>query len=105
MRVIAYNILDGGEGRADPIAEVIEAQRADVVVLVEAEELSVVERIASRGGMDFIVGMASSRGGAILSRWPIIASINHAAMVDLPFNCFLEARIADPSGVEWPVVA
>ena len=34
MRLVSYNILDGGEGRADPLAEVIEAQRPDVIGLV-----------------------------------------------------------------------
>ena len=34
MRIVSYNILDGGEGRADPLAEVIEAQRPEVVALV-----------------------------------------------------------------------
>ena len=31
MRVVSYNILDGGEGRADPLAEVLIARRPDVV--------------------------------------------------------------------------
>ena len=47
MRLVSYNILDGGEGRADPLAEVLLAQRADVVVLLEADQISVVERIAA----------------------------------------------------------
>jgi len=34
MRVVSYNILTGGEGRADPLAEVLLAQRADVIALV-----------------------------------------------------------------------
>ena len=38
MRIVSYNILDGGVGRADPIAEVLLAQRPDVVGLVEADE-------------------------------------------------------------------
>ena len=38
MRIVRYNILDGGEGRADPLAEVIEAQRPDLVALVEATD-------------------------------------------------------------------
>lgn len=27
MHIVIYNILDGGEGRADPLAEVLIAQR------------------------------------------------------------------------------
>ena len=54
MRIVSYNILDGGEGRADPLAEVIEAQRPDVVALVEATDLTVIERIARRLGFDYV---------------------------------------------------
>ena len=28
MRIVSYNILDGGEGRADPLAEVLLAHQA-----------------------------------------------------------------------------
>lgn len=55
MRIVSYNILDGGEGRADPLAEVIQAQRPDVVALVEADVPATVERIARRLSMDFVV--------------------------------------------------
>ena len=61
MRIVSYNILDGGEGRADPLAEVIEAQRPDVVALVEAVDLAVIERIASRLRFDFMQAPARRR--------------------------------------------
>ena len=54
MRIVTYNILNGGEGRADPLAEVIEAQRADIVGLTEADDPAVLERIANRLKMDYI---------------------------------------------------
>ena len=41
MRICSYNILDGGEGRADPLAEVILAQRPDIVAIVEAVQRGV----------------------------------------------------------------
>ena len=78
MRILTYNIMDGGEGRADPIAEVIEAQRADIVTLTEAIDHSVVERIANRLKMDFVVAPGSNGASAALSRWSINESINHA---------------------------
>jgi endonuclease/exonuclease/phosphatase family metal-dependent hydrolase len=105
MRVITYNILNGGEGRADPLAEVIEAQRADVVALVEADNLSVIERIAGRSGMDYIYAPTGGHAGAILSRWPITTSINHAVGNGHWMNAFVEASVVDPAGVEWIVVA
>ena len=59
MRIVSYNILDGGEGRADPLAEVILAQRPDIVALLEADDPAVLEHIAQRARMDFI----HARGG------------------------------------------
>ena len=48
MRLVSYNILDGGEGRTEALADVIESQRPDVVAMVEAENSAVVEQIANR---------------------------------------------------------
>src|SRR6185295_14041467 len=105
MRIVSYNILNGGEGRADPLAEVIEAQHADVVALVEADNLEVVERIAQRLNMDYIYAPAGSHAGAILSRFTIKTTINHALLLDGHWmNAFVEARVVDPAGVEWPIV-
>lgn len=105
VRLISYNILDGGEGRADPLAEVILAQRADIVVLVEAEDPTVLDRISRRLAMDSIQGMGKSHASAILSRWPIRDSINHALLVPEISRSLLEATVIDPAGREWIVAA
>src|SRR5580765_8400226 len=101
MRIVSYNILDGGEGRADPIAEVIEAQRADVVALVEATDLGVVERIANRLGMDYVHAPGKTQASALLTRWTIRESINHALLRPEISKSFLEATVIDPAGGEW----
>src|SRR5436190_23855800 len=93
MRMISYNILDGGVGRADPLAEVIEAQRPDVVGLVEADDPAVVERIANRLKMDYVLAAGNSHAAALLSRYPILESINHAPLEPKLSKCFLEARL------------
>ena len=104
MRVVSYNILNGGEGRADPLAEVLIAQRPDVVALVEADVPAVADRIARRLGMDYVVGRGQlGDGSAVLSRWPIRRSINHAALAPELTRSFLEAVVVLPSGREWPV--
>jgi endonuclease/exonuclease/phosphatase family metal-dependent hydrolase len=103
MRLITYNILDGGEGRADPLAEVLEAQRPDIVALVEADVPAVVERIAKRLSMDFIVADGHKHSSALLSRFPIQQSINHVALNPKLSRSFLEATVLDPSGKEWPI--
>ena len=103
MRVLTYNILNGGEGRADPLAEVILAQRPDVVALVEADVPAVVDRIARRLGMDYVIGRGQLDASAILSRWPIVRSVNHAALHPSLTRSFLEVVVRSPSGQEWPV--
>ena len=101
MRVVSYNILDGGEGRADPVGEVIEAQRADVVALVEAEDLTVVERIARRLKMDYIHAPGRKQASALLTRFTIRDSINQALLRDGLSKSFLEASVVDDRGGEW----
>ncbi len=97
MRIVSYNILDGGEGRADPLAEVIEAQRADVVALVEADDLAVLERMANRFKMELLHAPGQHHASAILSRWPIEESINHGALNQGIHNSFLEATLSLPN--------
>ena len=105
MRLTSYNILDGGEGRADLLAEVIERQRADVVGLVEADSREVVERIASRLKMDFIHATGNTHASALLSRWPVGESINHAILHPARLEkSLLEAVVVDPSsGTQWTI--
>jgi endonuclease/exonuclease/phosphatase family metal-dependent hydrolase len=104
VRLVSYNILDGGEGRADPLAEVIEAQRPDVVVLVEADVRAVVGRIARRLKMEFVVGEGKNHGGAILARGEILESVNHSLLHEEFSDCVLEATVL-AGGVEWVVTA
>ena len=103
MRLVTYNILNGGEGRADPLAEVLEAQRPDIVALIEADVPSTIERIATRLSMDFIVGEGRQHSVALLSRYPIVQTINHAGLDKRLSRCFLEATVLDSSGAEWPI--
>lgn len=103
MRIVSYNILDGGEGRADPLAEVIIAQEPDVVALVEADNADVLERIAGRLNMDYIRAEGTnSHSVALLSRWTIVQSANHAAIRD-GVPCLLESLVRSPDGSEWPM--
>ncbi len=103
MRLVSYNILDGGEGRADPLAEVILAQRPDIVALVEADFPATVERIAQRLSMDFIAAPGPKHTSALLSRWPITETINHAMLHRELTRSFLEAAVLLPGGIELPV--
>jgi endonuclease/exonuclease/phosphatase family metal-dependent hydrolase len=103
MRTVTYNILDGGVGRADPLAEVIIAQSPDVVCLVEADDNAVVDRIARRLGMDFVVAPGRNHTSALLTKWPIRTSINHALAGAKVSRSFLEVEVVDPAGRTWPI--
>lgn len=82
MRLISYNLMNGGEGRADPIAEVLLGRAPDVVGVHEATNDAVLRRLGARLRMDFVV--AESRGGrvAIFSRFPILDTANLGAIFD-----------------------
>ncbi len=104
MRVCHYNILDGGVGRADPLAEVIAAQNPDVVTLVEAEDTDVLRRLAYRLKMDFVQGMGPKRASAVLTRHVLLDSVNHALVTPgAPRSC-LEATVRI-DGFAWRLAA
>lgn len=103
MRLVSYNILDGGEGRADPLAEVIEAQKPDVIALIEADFMWALERIANRFKMDFIHAPGKKGSVALLSRWPIVETINHGPLRKGLTRCLLEAKVVQPDGRAWVI--
>jgi endonuclease/exonuclease/phosphatase family metal-dependent hydrolase len=105
MRIVSWNILDGGVGRADPIAEVLLAQRPDVVAAIEADDPAVLERLASRLQMTAVPAAGTgSHAVAVLTRLDVVETINHAALDDAGPRCLLEARLRDPaSGQDWVV--
>ena len=107
MRMVSYNILDGGVKRAEMLAEVILAQSPDIVALVEAGDDGVLDDLAKRLKMEKVQvrGNNAKHAAAILSNWPIRHTINHAALRPELTNSCLEAAIISPDGVEWIVYA
>jgi endonuclease/exonuclease/phosphatase family metal-dependent hydrolase len=78
LRIVTWNILDGGVGRLDRIASVLRQADADVVALQEANDRGGVERLAARLGMELAYGEANSPFAvAWLSRLPVVRSQNH----------------------------
>jgi len=102
-RVVSYNILDGGTGRLDAIAAVVERQRPDVVALVEAEDAGLVAELARRLGMDFVLAVGKSHASALLSPWTIRQSTNHGVLERAMTKSFLEAVVVTPTGRVLPV--
>lgn len=71
MRLLTYNIREGGVGRAELIAEVIKAANPDVVALQEATHPAVVERIAKLAGFKYS-GSQRANSTGFLSNVPVV---------------------------------
>ncbi len=91
VRVMTYNVHQGfdvdGRHAIERMAEVIEAESPDIIALQEVSRGWVVNGsvdmlvwLSQRLGMDYVWGPAADSvwGNAVLSRFPIIASENHA---------------------------
>ncbi len=82
MRVLTYNIWDGGDDRLHLIRDVIHAQQPDVVAIEEASNRAHAEELARELGMTISYGEANSRWHiAWLSRLPITHSQNHKVRI------------------------
>jgi endonuclease/exonuclease/phosphatase family metal-dependent hydrolase len=103
VKLLSYNILDGGSGRVELLAKVIERQQPDVVGLVEAEDDSVVEQFAGRMDMDYVHAPGNKKASALLTRLPIARTINHALLHPELEKSLLEATIVRPDGRELTV--
>ena len=71
MRLLTYNIREGGIGRAEQIADVIKAANPDVVALQEARDPAVVGLIAKLAGFQFF-GSRTSHSTGFLSNVPVL---------------------------------
>ena len=59
LKVMSFNIQEGGDGRLQAIAELIRAQDADCVALLEADSLANVEALARDLHMALTYGEAN----------------------------------------------
>jgi endonuclease/exonuclease/phosphatase family metal-dependent hydrolase len=71
VRLLTYNIREGGVGRADEIADVIKSVAPDVVALQEATHPTEIERIATLAGFPYW-GSQRSYSTGFLSRVPVL---------------------------------
>jgi len=72
IRIVSYDIMNGGVGRADPVAEVLLAQHAHIIAIHKSDDLSVLRRLSDRLSMDFALAASESGNVAILSKGTII---------------------------------
>jgi exodeoxyribonuclease-3 len=78
LRLVTWNIWNGGEGRLDAIERVLREQDADVIALQEANDRAGVETLGASLGMEVVYGEANSEFAvAWLSRLPIERAKNY----------------------------
>lgn len=78
LRVVCYNIKEGGGFRMRDIARVLRRERADVIALLEVTHRWPVEALARTLGMQMVFGRANNAFHvAWLSRLPVVRHANH----------------------------
>ena len=78
MKVMTYNILNGGEGREQAILEVIQAVQPDIVILQEVYTSDFLRELGTVLDMEpFFATGNKKRRVALLSRLPIRAAKSH----------------------------
>jgi endonuclease/exonuclease/phosphatase family metal-dependent hydrolase len=78
VRVLTWNIWNGGLGRLDAIERVLREQDADLVALQEATDRAAVAALGARLGMEVVYGEANSEFAvAWLSRLTVAGAQNH----------------------------
>jgi endonuclease/exonuclease/phosphatase family metal-dependent hydrolase len=76
--VLSYNIMRGGEERLALIGDVVRSQKADVVALIEANDRTNADMLATELRMDLALGEANSpHHVAWLSHYPLVCVRNH----------------------------
>ena len=98
FRLLTYNIRLGGVGRVDPLARIVNACAADVVLLQEATRPAVVEQLAGKTGMrEWRAFQGQSLG--YMSRQPVEHASWHRPRVSR--HAFLEVipagKVSKPS--------
>lgn len=110
MKLLTYNILEGGTGRIDPLAEVIRQSGAEVAVLQETTDEALFHKLADRLEMDrLLAGNPRNKEGAVglLSRLPIREAVNHAPLDARITRAAFHAIVGETTDgvkVDWPIV-
>jgi endonuclease/exonuclease/phosphatase family metal-dependent hydrolase len=93
MKLMTYNILNGGVGREQAILEVISSVQPDVVVLQEVFEASFLDNLGVALNMQpFWVNGNRKRRVALLSRLPILSLRSHHPVFPI-WNNVIEASV------------
>src|SRR6266487_637787 len=93
LRVMTYNILNGGKNRETYILDVIQATKPDVVILEEVFDEEFLQFLSRPLGMTYHLGTGNKkRKVALLSKLPIVSFKSHYPSFPIWRN-FIEAEI------------
>ena len=93
LRVMTYNILDGGEKRETHILDVIRTANPDVVILQEVFSEEFLKFLSRSLEMNYSIGSGNKkRKVALLSKLPILKFKSHHPLFPIWRN-FIEAEI------------
>lgn len=101
LRIMSYNILDGGTGRLDPLFEVIAAENPDIVLVQETWETAVFEKLAIKLNMEIFQAQSpqNPRGHVgVLSRYSIRKAINYGPLEPRLTRAAAMVTLATPEG-------
>ncbi len=93
LRLVTYNVLNGGIGRADPLFETLVWLDGDIVGLTEADDPDLVDYWADKLGYHSATAEDDRHSIALLSRYPIRAAINLKASCEELDRTAIEARV------------
>lgn len=96
MKLMTYNIQEGGEDFLEELTAVLEQAAPDIVAIEEANDEYVFESLAARLGFEHVLG--EGRRGfhvGVLSRYAILTSQNHADRGEF-FHTMLQVQLATP---------
>jgi len=93
LRVMTYNILNGGEGRESYISDVIQTAQPDVVILQEVYTEEFLKSLAALLGMKYFIGERNKeRKVALLSKLPVRSFISYHPIFPIWRN-FIDAEV------------
>lgn len=98
LRIMTYNILDGGEDFFPEISNIVRQTNPDVLAVQEANDETLFYNLASELG--FEAALAEGNRGfhvGLLSRYPITSWVNHPDK-GIFHHTFLEAHLETPFG-------
>src|SRR5215207_2106562 len=93
LRVMTYNILDGGVNRELHILEVIQKAQPDVVILQEVFTKEFLKPLSQSLEMNYFIGEGNKeRKVALLSKLPVLSFQSHHPIFPIWRN-FIDAEI------------